>query len=301
MNSYPKRIYKYFPISRLEQVLRDNLIRYSPIGSFNDLFEGRPKVTGITQLNEKSNYFGPDPMPSQDAISDVYDLVPNDVKPLITYGEMMLIAKYLEEIKISGKGKFPKDMGTFAIDFITRDIDKKIGVLCLSEVPDSILMWAHYGQQHSGFVLEFDGHHPYFHEAEESDISFDQLCRVQYRDTRPSIFLKEVSPIDLFLTKSSHWSYECEWRLLRSFDDKTVSDKGENDTQIHLFSFPAEAITGIILGARTKKQNYLDVKRIIGSKKDLGHISIKRALADATHFHLEISSVSENDYDLKFS
>jgi hypothetical protein len=34
----------------------------------------------------------------------------------------------------------------------------------LSEVPDSLLMWAHYAASHTGFIVEFDGWHPYFHQ-----------------------------------------------------------------------------------------------------------------------------------------
>ena len=34
---------------------------------------------------------------------------------------------------------------------------KSIGVACLTEVPDSILMWSHYAQNHTGYCIGFDG------------------------------------------------------------------------------------------------------------------------------------------------
>ena len=32
----------------------------------------------------------------------------------------------------------------------------RLGMLCLSERPDDILMWSHYAGSHTGFCLEFD-------------------------------------------------------------------------------------------------------------------------------------------------
>jgi Protein of unknown function (DUF2971) len=32
----------------------------------------------------------------------------------------------------------------------------RVGVACFSEVPDSILMWSHYAESHSGVCVEFD-------------------------------------------------------------------------------------------------------------------------------------------------
>jgi hypothetical protein len=34
--------------------------------------------------------------------------------------------------------------------------NKNVGVLCLSEVRDSLLMWGHYTENHEGFVIGFD-------------------------------------------------------------------------------------------------------------------------------------------------
>ena len=34
--------------------------------------------------------------------------------------------------------------------------DAKLGILCLSEKRDDILMWSHYADGHTGFCLEFD-------------------------------------------------------------------------------------------------------------------------------------------------
>lgn len=36
-------------------------------------------------------------------------------------------------------------------------IQKEIGVYCLTTVPDSILMWSHYANNHKGVCLEYCG------------------------------------------------------------------------------------------------------------------------------------------------
>jgi hypothetical protein len=40
---------------------------------------------------------------------------------------------------------------------ILRKLDLSIGILCLSRVGDSLLMWSHYADQYAGAVIEFDG------------------------------------------------------------------------------------------------------------------------------------------------
>ena len=57
-------------------------------------------------------------------------------------------------------------------------------VLCLSEVNDNILMWSHYGQSHTGVVLEFPT-------EEKSGFSALHLLPVRYEDGPPS-FLRNL-------------------------------------------------------------------------------------------------------------
>ncbi|HEA3721442.1 TPA: DUF2971 domain-containing protein, partial [Yersinia enterocolitica] len=45
---------------------------------------------------------------------------------------------------------------------IREELDKSIGILCLSKTNNSHLMWAHYANNYSGVVLEFDKEHEFF-------------------------------------------------------------------------------------------------------------------------------------------
>ena len=41
-------------------------------------------------------------------------------------------------------------------------IIRKTRILSLTDNPTNILMWGHYAQSHSGFIIEFDKNHPFF-------------------------------------------------------------------------------------------------------------------------------------------
>ena len=87
---------------------------------------------------------------------------------------------------------------------------EKAGVVCFTERPDNLLMWAHYASQHGGLCLGFEGL------SERLD-----LQRVQYAKTLPTLKLVDLlPPKDLEATKirltskSCRWAYEREWRFI---------------------------------------------------------------------------------------
>ena len=111
----------------------------------------------------------------------------------------------------------------------------RLRVFSVSEERDSLLMWSHYGQSHTGAVLEFlvlpDEDNP--------------LCVAQpviYRSAPPPLFTEEqwlddilsIQDLDLdeqyrryAYVKSDVWSYEKEWRvwdLLPARRDTLFSD-----------------------------------------------------------------------------
>jgi hypothetical protein len=44
---------------------------------------------------------------------------------------------------------------------IVQQLNQLVGVLSLSRVRDSLLMWSHYADQYAGAVMEFDGSHEF--------------------------------------------------------------------------------------------------------------------------------------------
>jgi hypothetical protein len=117
---------------------------------------------------------------------------------------------------------------------------RSVGLVCLSEKPDSLLMWAHYADCHRGFVIGFDTSQSFFSKSTDGT----GLWKVTYGDRRPSlpkeivelellrqpklnplglhvlvvgsdIFNPETDADDYRFVKSVGWEYEQEWRLLR--------------------------------------------------------------------------------------
>ncbi|MCM5526167.1 hypothetical protein, partial [Xanthomonas hortorum] len=42
----PEKLFKYLSSTRIG-ILSDRMVRYTPLGAFNDPFEGRPEITGL--------------------------------------------------------------------------------------------------------------------------------------------------------------------------------------------------------------------------------------------------------------
>ena len=116
-------------------------------------------------------------------------------------------------------------------------------IACFSEVNDSILMWSHYADNHSGFCIEYD--------TRKSSLFKELALPVIYKQERynatkclltknPNIALNPI------MYKDISWSYEKEWRLWGTID----YFKNKLD-----FLDLSNAITGIYLGACIKEKD----------------------------------------------
>lgn len=112
-----------------------------------------------------------------------------------------------------------------------------VASLCLSEVPDSAPMWAHYGSNGQGIVLEFSLPSEFFEE-------FPPI-KVLYRSKRPTV----KNPRATLITKSSEWAYEREWRCLTALP-RPGEDKYQfiSSEQVISIPFPFDALSAVIHG-----------------------------------------------------
>jgi len=93
------------------------------------------------------------------------------------------------------------------------------GVLCLTPHRDNQLMWAHYAKGHTGVCIMFRVRD----EREESQLGFiGEALPIEYADRCPVINFVRDDPGSVvrkaFLTKTSSYRYEAEWRIVR-YDD----------------------------------------------------------------------------------
>lgn len=116
----------------------------------------------------------------------------------------------------------------------------KLGVVSLTENNDNILMWSHYADFHKGVCFEFN-----------RDGAFsDYFVKVIYSDHYPELDFENFPQIEKMfttqlVTKSSHWSYEKEWRCIRLAQG--------------LFPYFGR-LNGVIFGARISEVNKERVK-----------------------------------------
>jgi hypothetical protein len=148
-------------------------------------------------------------------------------------------------------------------------------------------MWAHYGASHTGFVIEFNAHHAYFHQQKTENDELRHLRRVLYKDSRPSGSLTDLEGSEVFLVKSSHWSYEREWRIFRPLSD---ADKELTIPagRLYLFQIPADAISGVILGARAPENLRQLLHDQVSNTPELSHVRLKSCYADSKEFAIRM-------------
>jgi hypothetical protein len=211
------QLFKYLTIEILEKVLAGS-IRFTQPGAFNDPFEMLP------ELYVPESY-------GEDNINFRFSVLDPRREPPIGELDVDFESDYCSDIH-SRK--------------ILKELNQTIGILCLTKNPDSLLMWAHYANNYSGAIIEFDGEHEFFQG------SFD----IDYRKNRPkkdiSCYLTEGSaiPIAELCVKSEDWVYEEEVRVVRSLSDcKKVKEHEKFPT--YVMDIPLDAIKGIILGERT--------------------------------------------------
>jgi hypothetical protein len=90
----------------------------------------------------------------------------------------------------------------------------------------------------------------------------------------------------VWYTKSIDWKYEKEWRvtrLLRTAATTRVVDGRE----LHLFAFPREAVSEVVLGCRAENILEGDILESV-TKPPYQNVTVCRAEADPDTFKLNI-------------
>ena len=223
----PISLYKYYSddLRNLEAV-KNNQMWYSAPCNFNDVFDCAIAV------EEK----------------DIFDCI---LRMASEKTEIRVGSQMWRKIKEITKQQIKEFLSKFD------DLRTQMGITCLSETDDSLLMWAHYANNHSGICVEY--------ELLEfnSQLHFSPVPIV-YTDERVCIHTLETLTNDilgLFIesltTKSPEWSYEKEWRIIR--DDGACGNKWDNEKKGALHE--ATRPKSITLGCMAKTEYEKDVRQ----------------------------------------
>ena len=284
-------LYKYISSNLWNSILPYKLIRFTQPPLLNDPFELQVIYSSLAetdgfkdQLNEanvKSMF--------RDQFEEVKDQITPEMQALFTPEFLDICIDFLTPSAIEYAPAMMDELIMPAMQTgFYKGFSESLGILSLTEKYDNLLMWAHYAENHKGFVIGFDGENDFFHHKHSEDDELRHIRKVQYSEERPNIQLNIIDDMaDIFLTKSKEWEYEQEWRMLERMLDanKTIQ---KNDEAICLFSFPAECVKEVILGCRMLPSIRREIIDYLVSDEQYSAVKIYEAGIDEKEFKLNI-------------
>lgn len=244
-NQIPRILYKYCSRERALQIIGNHSIMFSSFTAFNDPFDCAVTIDGHNTPEEWHTYLSmQDMMPGYRNITEIN------------------ILKDLEKAADSLKDSY-------------WDAVKDMGIFCMSEEADNILLWSHYGEFHKGVCLRFDilGDLDTFHFPKKViyDNNYPQKNYIrEYIRNSPDL-------TDALWHKAKDWEYEKEYRVVKP-------------TFNGLKKFRQEALTGIIFGCCCPEEKR---REIVDKAKEKGFTAVQfmEAKRSETSYHITIHEI----------
>lgn len=265
----PQILYNYCSKNRID-ILRNREIRLIQPGVLNDPFEMRPYISKIASLE---NYG-----------TEIINTVPGFKEKYPSIDDFFRHVKNNPDDKWLKVQSLDSEIAKIVRTKMAKYLNETTGILCLTEDPLSLLMWAHYGSSHTGFVIGFNTSDDFFKRTN----GWDGLKRVQYSKTLPNETLADVTNKQILLTKSCDWCYEREWRLLRHLEGASNVLNDKND-KIYLFKVPPSCIDSVLLGCKSKL--FKQIKNILATIKDYAHVKLYKAKQSEKLFALSMERI----------
>lgn len=246
-------LYKYVKPERIDAI-RNLAVRFSPPNEFNDPFELLPNM----RIIETREWIDP---VKQKVVPQLKKTSPSRSEGEI---EQMFLQRYMQR----------KDIQKQRVLEIARKTAGVNRILSLSKTaPDDArasLLWAHYTENHTGIVLEFDDAHAWVRWHDYRKGEPHNRVDVLYRPERAG--WNGLEPMKEFLyTKSEDWFYEQEVRLMRFVGDKDF-DTSKVDA---LVRFPPELLRSVTVGVNNISEK--TVRDALNANPNLSHVVLRRA------------------------
>jgi len=280
-------LYKYLRPVRVD-VLNKLEIRFTQPNALNDPFELRPRFESLIREAEVLASYSATPVDFDPILRQAYSMIPEESRSLLPYEEAAASFKSFMETDQGRSAvaagllcflRFNEYAATPLRESLYELLNRGVGLLSLTEVPDEPRMWAHYAESHRGMLIGFNEEHAFFNRRRSENDGFYFLRKVIYADLPPAPSAVGMDGNALFVTKGTKWLYEREWRMLAPLKDASRSFELGGDS-VHLFSFPAEALVSVVIGARASAELECLVREAVRGSADLTHISVSRATLD---------------------
>ena len=224
----PDSLYRYrnansgYFWDELDEAITSNRLFLSEAKKQNDPFEFRPVLAEVT-LSEANKIvkqrFRNKPIISRERASELG-------------GRKLSRSQFRRSI---GKAKPSVQIAKLELEISKKtflELPNKTKLACFSEDLHNIPMWGNYAGNHTGVCLEFELRlssrsstdepiaFPVSYQAKRPCVGFDALYEFTSRGSKKQADKNLFNSVfeAFFLTKSEHWSYEREWRILESSD-----------------------------------------------------------------------------------
>lgn len=157
-----------------------------------------------------------------------------------------------------------------------------VGVLSLSRTPWHVLMWSHYAEKHTGFVVEFREPQEFAAGVDGTDPRWLVTFPVNYVTDRPVIDRwNELAHGDIestFMAKSVEWKYEQEERVINYRQGPGV------------YCYEPSLIKSVIAGCNISDENFAILSAAVkeANKDREVKIDLYRAKIDPRKYQLNI-------------
>jgi Protein of unknown function (DUF2971) len=231
-------VYKYLSASRIG-VFEQCRFRFTQPAALNDPFEALPCLTEYAaQIRERL-----------------------EADPTTETMQSLLSPEQLDSCAMAGAGTLPNLLS------------KRFGAFCLSKNYDNLLMWSHYSDSHSGFVIGFDREHQIFAPGAISAEGLREVTYSKFRWVLPAIEAVSITEEQLrefsngfFFSKNDNWAYEEELRIVARCEHANETRPGSDGWDVCLFDFPAEAIREVLFGFRMPLDERRKIAKVVQAK-----------------------------------
>jgi hypothetical protein len=303
-----KYFYKYVTAEAALLILQSRKLKHSSPFIFNDPFDVQTRIVVRFEESEFAELY----------IKELYRLTHDEKDPCLDatvplVSSIQLIRQvvknsptemsrdqWMEAIKDIAMKRYVQLLGS--MNEWWSQVGRASRIFCVVEEPDNLLMWAHYGQNHEGAVIQFEC-------LPELDNPLCAAMKVNYVTDPPVIaktpddyirYLTGQPPTvnheslfyDLYLSKSVHWKYENEWRVFippNLLNPIVPKDAYGNEILFDLISFFPQEIHSIYFGCKMSEDNRQKIETCLSG--DFEHVKKYNCIRNQKKYKLDFAEI----------
>jgi hypothetical protein len=246
-------LYQYFKVESGIDCLKNQLLKVRMPNRINDPFEFLPQYVKIQDLDIiKAQALEPDIAKmliykfnkDNDFIAS-NGIISLDKWPIFVNNNIQSLYKfYCMSFEHAVASQFSKYLDI---------LSEEIGLICLTTKKDSILMWSHYANNHTGIVIGFN-----------ENLFENKAVRVNYSSTRVSVeagfkIINKNELQQVLYNKSIDWKYEEEYRICVKLN--SCWQKENN----YFIPLPIELIQEVYFGLNCSDNDISEIRSLLNS------------------------------------